>query len=458
MGEEDTMNTIKCPKCDADIELTQALAAPALEEAQRALRSQLEAKDRAHVDAIRTATEAAATKARKEAKEAVERDVAAQVAEEQRIAVVAQQASEALRKQLEDEKTSRATAIAEATKKAKAEAEAYEKRVGDAALQATTEAKNARLEADALRTKLEAAQTAQAAAVRKERELDDAKRELDLTIETRVSAGLTQARTQAQRDAEALLGLKLAESQAVIESLRKEADEMRHKATQGDQRLQGEVQELQIEAMLREKFPGDTVEPVGKGVHGGDALLKVAGAPGTVAGSILFESKRTKTWDQKWLAKLREDMREAKADIAVLITATMPRGVETFELIEGVWVTGMTTAMPLTSAMRLVLQEAHSARVVGEGIATKSEMVYKYLTGPAFRARLQAAVEVFNALQDGLRKERAAMQRQWAFREGAHEKAIGALVGMHGDLGAIAGASLPELEGTEMAALAPVPA
>ena len=169
----------------------------------------------------------------------------------------------------------------------------------------------------------------------------------------------------------------------------------------------------------------------------------------------MFESKRTKTWDAKWLGKLREDMRAAKADIAVIVTVTLPKGVETFELIEGVWVTGMPAAMALTSALRVVLQEAHSARVAGEGLATKAEIMYRYLTGPAFKARIQAAVEAFNTLQDGLRKEKAAIQRQWAVREATHDKAIAALVGMHGDLGGIAGASLPELEGASLEALAP---
>jgi hypothetical protein len=186
--------------------------------------------------------------------------------------------------------------------------------------------------------KLAEAQKAQAELIRKQRELDDAKREMELTIETRVQAGLTVTRDQARKEAEESLKFKVMEKEQTITSMQKQIEDLKRRAEQGSQQLQGEVQELELESLLRAKFPLDTIEPVPKGEHGGDALQRVHGPLGQTCGTILWESKRTKNWSDGWLVKLREDQRAAKAEIAVLVTQALPRDMETFDLVDGVWV------------------------------------------------------------------------------------------------------------------------
>jgi len=167
----------------------------------------------------------------------------------------------------------------------------------------------------------------------------------------------------------------------------------------------------------------------------------------------LWESKRTKSWSDGWLVKLREDRRTAKAEVAVIISQVLPKGVETLELIDGVWVTHPRAAIPVTVTLRHTLIEGASARQATEGQQTKMEMVYQYLTGPRFRQRVQAIVEAFSSMQEDLDKEKKAIMKQWAKREEQIDRVMQAKVGMYGDLQGIAGKTLQEIEGLEMKAI-----
>ena len=187
--------------------------------------------------------------------------------------------------------------------------------------------------------KLAEAQKAQVELIRKQRELDDAKREMELNIEKQVQAGLAQARDKARKEAEESLKLLVMEKDQKINSMQQKIEELKQKAEQGSQQLQGEVQELELESTLRTKFPRDTIEPVPKGEFGGDVLQRVFSAVGQACGTILWEAKRTKNWSDGWLTKLRDDQRTAKAEISIIVSKVLPKDVETFDFIDGVWVT-----------------------------------------------------------------------------------------------------------------------
>lgn len=301
--------------------------------------------------------------------------------------------------------------------------------------------------------KLAEAQKEQAELLRKQRELDDEKRELELTVEKRVQEGLSDVRSQARKEAEDAERLKVAERDQKIASMQRTIEELQRKAEQGSQQLQGEVQELELEKMLREKFPYDTIEPVPKGEFGGDTIQRVVSSTSTAAGTILWESKRTKNWSNGWLAKLRDDQRTAKAEISILVSQTLPDGVETFDQIDGVWVAHPRLIVPIAMMLRNTLIEVNSARLTSEGQQTKAEMVYQYLTGPRFRQRVEAIVEAFSSMQDDLDKERKVITKQWAKRQEQIDRVMGSTVGMYGDLQGIAGKSIQEIEGLELRAL-----
>ena len=188
------------------------------------------------------------------------------------------------------------------------------------------------------------------------------------------------------------------------------------------------------------------IEPVAKGEFGGDVLQRVYGPQDQPCGTILWESKRTKNWSDLWLPKLRGDQRTAKAEIALLVTNALPKDVEAFDLIDGVWVTDARCALPLAIALRQSLVELAATRDAKKGQQTKMELVYDYLTGPRFRHRVEAIVEKFKDMQEDLDRERKWMTKQWAKREQQIRIVVDSTAGMYGDVQGIAGQALDEIE------------
>lgn len=298
--------------------------------------------------------------------------------------------------------------------------------------------------------KLQEAQDAQAELIRARRELDDQKRELALTIEKQVQASLGVVREKAKAEAEEGMTLKVRERDEMIAGMQRQIEDLKRKAEQGSQQLQGEVAELILEEALRERFPGDQIVPVPKGAHGGDCLQHVVGPDGQLAGTILWESKRTKAWSDGWLGKLRADQRAANADLALIISHTLPTGLEHFDLVDSVWVTHPRCAFAVATALRETLISLSRASRASEGQETKTELVYRYLTGSRFKHHVEAIVEQFTDMQADLEQERRTMTRRWAKREGQIRGVVDATAGMWGDLQGIAGASLQEIEGLGM--------
>ncbi|HSS99630.1 MAG TPA: DUF2130 domain-containing protein [Terriglobales bacterium] len=305
--------TIVCPTCGTNIKLTESLAAPLIEATRQEYERRLAKKDADMIAKEQSLDERKATLDKQ--KESVDEFVANKL------------------------KLERAKIATEEGKKAKLalEQDLENKSNEIVSLNEVLQLRDA---------KLAEAQKAQAELIRKQRELDDAKREMDLTIEQRVQAGLNGARQQAKTEATEQLQFKVAEKEQTIEAMKKQIDDLKQKAEQGSQQLQGEVQEIELESLLDARFPYDTIDPVPKGEFGGDVLQHVNGLQNQKCGTILWESKRTKNWSEGWLPKLRDDQREAKADIAVLVSHALPKDIDSFGLIDGIWVIPMRAVVP----------------------------------------------------------------------------------------------------------------
>lgn len=409
--------TISCPKCGTEIKLNESLAGPLIEATKREFEAKL-----------------------------AERDAAI----DQREAEVARQQAEiaSAREKLDDEVSTKLVAARQGI----AEEEAKKARavLGDDLAAREREIADLKEVGVARDEKLAAAQREQAELIKKGRELDDAKRELELTVERRVSDSLDEVRAKAKIEAEDGLRLKVSEKEEQIASMHRQIEDLKRRAEQGSQQLQGEVLELQLEAILAARFPTDTQEPVAKGEFGGDLLQRVVGPSGQVAGSILWETKRTKNWSDGWLTKLRSDQRAAKAEVSILVSDALPKGVQTFDLVDGVWVAHSRYVLPVAVALRQSLLEVSSARQSRDGQETKMELVYSYLTGPNFRHRVEAIVERFSEMHDDLNRERKATMRLWAKREAQIQGVIDTTVGMYGDLQGIVGRAMQEIPALEI--------
>ncbi|HSK31180.1 MAG TPA: DUF2130 domain-containing protein, partial [Candidatus Limnocylindria bacterium] len=310
--------TVICPQCKTEIKLTESLAAPLLESVRRDYEQRLIQKDTDMAKREQSLAERA--QSLEKAKAAIDQQVA-QKMQLERARITAEEGQKA--------KLAMGTDLDQKTKEINI-------------LQEVLKQNNA---------KLAEAQKAQAELIRKQRELDDTRRELDLTIEKKVQANLAIEREKAKKEAEEELKLKVMEKEQTITAMQRQIEDLKRRAEQGSQQLQGEVQELELESLLSTRFPGDTIHPVPKGEFGGDVLHRVIGRAGQFCGTILWETKRTKNWSDAWLPKLREDQRAAKAEIAVILSQVLPKDIETFGFVDGVWVANPNVAYPLALSL-----------------------------------------------------------------------------------------------------------
>jgi len=287
--------------------------------------------------------------------------------------------------------------------------------------------------------------------LRKEKRLlEEAKEALKLEVQRTLDEERGKLKEQLRAASDEENRLKIAEKEKVIHDLMSKLDEAQRKAAQGSQQTQGEVLELDFEQQLRQTFPIDQINEISKGVRGADVLQEVRSNVGRPCGLILYELKRTQNWSDGWVAKLKEDMRGAKAEIGVIVTEVLPKGVVRFGQQDGVFVCDIASAIPLAHTLRRMVQELAIARGHQEGAQEKMQLLYSYLTGVEFRQRVSAVIEAFSMMRGDLEKERRGMTRSWAKREKHINSVVENMAGMIGDVQAISGNALQDIPALEL--------
>lgn len=243
--------------------------------------------------------------------------------------------------------------------------------------------------------------------------------------------------------------LKDHEKEKVIQDLKVALENANRRAQQGSQQLQGEVQELDIESILKEQFPHDDIMPVPKGIRGADALQIVKMPSGTVCGSILWESKRTKSWSEAWIKKLKDDQREAKADVAVIISEILPKDLPNSGYRDRVWIGDYSALRLLSVALRASLVGIASAKLVSDNKDEISDLLFRYVTGSEFRQKVEAMVDTYKDMRDTIDREKRASIARWSKQEKQIEKVIAITAGTYGDLRGLIGSSMQSIPALE---------
>ena len=304
-----------------------------------------------------------------------------------------------------------------------------------------------------LNNKLAASQEKEIEFLKKQRLLKDKEREMELTIEQAIQNKSEEIHQKAHKEAVDSVNLKVSEKDLQIKSMIKKIDELKRKAIQGSQQLQGEAQEIEIENILRNHFPDDIIEPVPKGEFGGDIIQYVKTIGGDTTGKILWELKHTKNWSNEWLVKLKNDQRIAKADIAIIVTQALPKDIKLFQQIDNIWIAHSQVSLLIATTLRQLLIKAYSVKTISKGQKSKEELLYQYLIGENFRRRIECIVDAFTNMKIDLDKERKVITKQWSKRQMQIDNVINTAVSMHGDLQGIVGKELQEIEGLELQAL-----
>ncbi len=233
--------------------------------------------------------------------------------------------------------------------------------------------------------------------------------------------------------------LKFKELEKQLEDQKRLVDEMKRKAEQGSMQRQGEVQEIALEEILRNNFPFDVITEVGKGVRGADCIQLVRNNFGQECGKIIYESKRTENFGADWIEKFKKDMRSTGADIAVLVTKTMPKDMDCFGLKDGLWVCTFSEVKALANVLRDGIIRIYTSAKSQENRGDKMHLLYDYLTSNEFSEQWKAIREGFFAMKIGIQKERDAMERLWKAREKQLEKVLLNSAHVKGSIEGIAG-------------------
>lgn len=255
-------------------------------------------------------------------------------------------------------------------------------------------------------------------------------------FQSRIDAMKSDVRVQIQMENDT----KLKEQESLISSLNKKLTEARNQIGYGS-RLAGEGLELALEEMLRQTHPdSDVIVEVGKAVRGSDIEHTVVTQFGNVVGKIIYESKNTKSFSKDFIRKLKQDQIRAKAEIAVLVTRTLPvEATNRFNLIDGIWVVAPENARDLSLMLRVGLVRIFAVMQTQEGKKGKMELLYNYLTSVEFKNTFESILEGFKLLQESHNQEQLKMQALWKKREKHLHQVLSSTVEFYGSIKGISG-------------------
>lgn len=281
-------------------------------------------------------------------------------------------------------------------------------------------------------------------------ELEDKIRSQDLAIARKLQEERKLIVAKTQKESEEKFRLENLEMRKQLDDTKKALAEAQRKAHQGSMQTQGEVLELTLEEQLKSNFPHDKITAVPKGISGADIIHYVIHQSGQSAGTILWESKRTKNWTEDWVQKLKDDGQKTKASICVLVSEVLPKDIDNFGFYNGIWVCDYASIIGLTTALRNQILAVYSIVTVNTGKDEKMEILYDYLCSPAFTQKIETIVETFLGMQKSLEKEKIAMTKIWTVRETQIKRLEDSTIKMYGEIQGIAGKNLPNIEVLEL--------
>jgi len=283
--------------------------------------------------------------------------------------------------------------------------------------------------------------------LKKEQAMQTREAELEIELQRKLNTERESLKAQIQKEEADRLSikeqehtLKVKELEKKLEDQQKLAEEMRRKAEQGSMQMQGEVQELLLEELLKSCFPFDQISEVGKGVRGADCIQTVRNNLGQEAGKIIYESKRTSAFSQEWIEKLKADMRSQGADIAIIVTQTFPKDMDRFGEKDGVYICSFQEVKSVALLLRNAILKIYDTKKNQVNKGDKMSLLYDYLTGNEFGEQWKAVGEGFRQMRQSIQRERDAMEKLWKSREKQLEKVLLNAMHIKGSIEGIAGA------------------
>ncbi len=281
--------------------------------------------------------------------------------------------------------------------------------------------------------------------------LEEEKKEFEVKVQRQLDEERKEIREKVETEILEKQHLKDKEKDLQIDQLKKLLEDAQRKANQGSQQAQGEVLEVDLEETLRQNFPGDEIQPIGKGVLGADVRQVVKSPRGTICGTILWESKRTKVWSGDWTSKLKADMVADKANLCAIVSEVLPEEAKNgIGVKDQVWVTSLRLVVVLSMLLRKSLLEAAKQKVISQNQQDKAQQLYQYVTGHEFQHQVEAMVSTYTEMREQVAHERVAFERIWKLREAQIQKLLLGVAGGYGSIQGKVGPAMPKVENLEL--------
>lgn len=293
---------------------------------------------------------------------------------------------------------------------------------------------------------LKAANKDKAELIRLQRELEEQEARIVLQKEQELTKRLDEAREYIREQVANESQLKMKEKEKLIADLKTKLDEAKRKVEQGSMQLQGEIQELEIIDILQNAYPFDEITQSKKGANGADILQAVNTQFSVRIGNIYYESKRTQAYSDKWIPKLKNDNLSIKADILVLVTETLPKGMNKWGIVDDVWVCDMNSVKELSLVLRYGLLKVFAVAQTQHKSKEKSELLYTYITSDEFKNLFENIVRGFKSIQESHHNEQLKIKRLWIEREKQLQQILSNQVEHYGSLRDIGGDSVVKIQ------------
>lgn len=282
------------------------------------------------------------------------------------------------------------------------------------------------------------------------RENAEVKEAVEAEAQKRLNQQLQTEKEKIKKAEEDKNELRFKELQMKLDDQKKLTEEMKRKQEQGSMQMQGEVLELAIEEYLESTFPLDSIDEIKKGARGADCVQVVNSRTRINCGKIYYESKRTKEFQPSWIEKFKADMREKNADIGVLVTEALPKGVDRMTNKDGIWICTFDEFKGLSTVLRESVIRVSAALVTTENKGDKMSILYDFLTSNEFRLQIEGIVEGFTTMKNDLESEKRAMHRIWKTRDKQLEKVLSNTTNMYGSIKGIAGNAVGNIDALEL--------
>lgn len=190
----------------------------------------------------------------------------------------------------------------------------------------------------------------------------------------------------------------------------KQLEEMIKKGT--TPQIEGFDFERELANQLRTRFPEDEVKPTGRK---GDVIQTVK-TENKKVGKIIYECKKTKEFQNKFIEQIRRDKARAIADYGVIVTWATKEDKQGFWIEEDVIIVHPYGVLDIATFLRETLVQMYTLKMSKSEFEVKGKALLEFMQSEEFRTRIQDSIAKSRDAYEILKKEVKTHVNMWKKR------------------------------------------